>query len=287
MSLAEGTTTLREQCGTTSTRTAATLTHRGSPSSGAQLSYREEAVLTRQAQQGSSAAIERLVGAHMGLVGMIARRYRSRCYTHEDLLQEGILGLLQAVQRFDESRGYRLSTYAVFWIRQSIQRAVEQHDRMIRIPAQVAADIRQLAQAREDQRWQLGRSPSEQELAEATGIRPERVAELMRTVEDVVSLEAMLGQDQETNLLEMASDPSAPDPETLVLRGATGDHLARALGRLRPRERQVVEERFGLAGDNPMTLDQVSKRMHISRERVRQIERVAIQKLRYALEPAR
>jgi RNA polymerase primary sigma factor len=243
----------------------------------------EEAALIRRARKGDRSALRRLIEANLRLVYKIARRYRCRSYTLDDLVQEGVVGLICAIERFDESKGFRLSTYALHWIRQSIARAVEQNDRMIHVPMQATAEMRRLARLRDDRQRELGRRPSEAELAAETGISEERIIQLLGTVEDALSFETGVGSDQDTSLLELAEDPSAPDPEDQALRDFSREQLRRVVQCLGPRERWVVEERYGLEGRNPQTLDELSRRLRISRERVRQIEVRAIQKLRHAL----
>lgn len=256
---------------------------RETPVDASLLSRREEVELIRRAQAGSEAAMRRLVDANLRLVYKVARRYRCRSYTLDDLVQEGVVGLMCAIERFDETRGFRLSTYALHWVRQAIARAVEQNDRMIHVPMQATADMRRLARLREERQRELGRLPTDAELAQETGIPEERIAQLFGTVEDAFSLETTVGADQETSLLELAEDPSAPNPEDCALRGFYQEQVQTLVSNLRPRERWILEERYGLAGKSPQTLDDLSRQLRISRERVRQIEVRAIQKLRHAL----
>jgi RNA polymerase sigma factor (sigma-70 family) len=243
----------------------------------------EEARLIRLARAGDRKALHRLVEANLRLVYKIARRYRCRSYTIEDLVQEGIVGLMAAIERFDETRGFRLSTYALHWIRQSIARAVEQNDRMIHIPMQATAEIRRLTRLREELAREQGRQPSTAELARETGLSEERVDQLLGTTEDAFSLESTVGAEQDTSLLDLAEDPTAADPEDEALRGFSRQHVRGLIECLNPRERWVLAERYGLDGRSPQTLDEVSRALRISRERVRQIEVRAMQKLRHAL----
>lgn len=246
----------------------------------------EEAELIRRAQSGDRQALERLIETNIRLVYSLARRYRCRSYSQEDLVQEGIIGLVQAVERFDEARGCRLSTYAMHWIRQGIARAVEQNDRLIHVPIQASAEMRRVQKLRDQLTRRLGREPSDPELAEATGIPEERLAQLLGTVQETISLEALVGQDHESSLLDLAEDPSAKNPEEDALALAYHNSLRELVQTLRPREREVLEERFGFGGRNPTTLDELSRRMRMSREGVRQIEARAIQKLRRAIRAA-
>lgn len=243
----------------------------------------EEAELITRAQRGDRRAQERLITANLRLIYRIARRYRCRSYSHEDLVQEGIVGLMQAIDRWDPERGCRLSTYAVHWIRQAIARAVEQNDRLIHVPLQATVDLRRLVRLREDLERVLGRMPNEGELADAVGLSEDRVRQLLGTIEDAISLEALVGGDEDTSLMELAEDPDALNPEDGALMGEYRQQLRQLVDGLRPRERWVVEERFGFDGRHPQTLEEISRQLQVSRERVRQIEARAIQKLRHAL----
>lgn len=243
----------------------------------------EEAELICRAKQGDRRAQERLIEANLRLIYRIARRYRCRSYSQEDLVQEGVMGLILAMERWDADRGCRLSTYAVHWIRQAIARAVEQNDRLIHVPLQASVDMRRLLRLREDMERTLGRLPSDEELADATGLTEDRVRQLLGSAEDAISLEALVGSGEDTSLMELAEDPDAINPEEDALLGEYRTNLRQLVNTLRPRERQVVEERFGFDGRHPQTLEEISRQLHVSRERVRQIEARAIQKLRHAL----
>ena len=256
---------------------------RTSRDTGAYLGREEEIALVRRAQTGDRYARERLVSANIRLIYREAHRYRCRSYSQDDLIQEGILGLMIAIERFDESHGCRLSTYAMHWIRQSITRAVEQNDRLIHFPLQVTAELRRLLKLRDEMHRELGRMPTHSEIAQTSGVTEERVAHLLGSVLDAVSLEAMVGADGDSPLMDLAEDPSALDPEHDALSGVFRQQLRHLLGTLRPRERQVLEERFGFHDGQTRTLEDLSRRMRISRERVRQIEAAAMRKLRRAL----
>ena len=245
-----------------------------------------EAALIRRAQGGDGAALERLIQANARLIAKVARRYRCRSYSLEDLVQEGTLGLILAIERFDAGKGCRLSTYAMHWIRQAIARAVEQNDRLIHVPMHANSEVRRLLKLREDFQREGGRMPTDIELAAMTGLSEDRVSDLLRSVQDALSLEAMVGTENDASLLELAEDPAATNPEQDALRGAYRQQVRCLVDNLRPRERRVLEERFGFDGRNPRTLDELSRQLQISRERVRQIEAQAIRKLRHALHNA-
>lgn len=243
----------------------------------------DEAGLIRRAQSGDRQAVERLVRANMGLVYKVSRRYRCRTYSLDDLVQEGVVGLITAIERFDGSRGCRLSTYAVHWIRQAIARAVEQNDRLIHVPMHLHAEVRRVIRLREDLQQQLGRSPTDEELGRVAGLPEERVGQILGAAQEVVSLECSIGPEQDGSLLELCEDETVRDPEDDAIARMYRQQLRALLADLRPRERQILEERFGFEGRHPCTLDDISRRMRISRERVRQIETAAIRKLRRAL----
>jgi RNA polymerase sigma factor (sigma-70 family) len=247
------------------------------------LSRLEEARLVRQAQAGDRRALERLVEAHIRLVYQVARRYRCRACSLEDLAQEGVVGLILAIERFDVSFNCRLSTYAMHWIRQAVSRAAELGDRLIYMPAQAAVEQRRILKLREERQRELGRVPDDEELARESGIPEERVQQLLSVEAEVVSLEALIGAERDAPLLEMAEDENAVNPEQGALSGMYQEQVRRLVAKLLPRERQVVEERYGFDGRTPRTLDDLSRQMRISRERVRQIEARAIRKLRHAL----
>jgi RNA polymerase primary sigma factor len=246
----------------------------------------DEYRLIRKAQAGDRRALEQLINANLGLVYKVSRRYRCRTYSLDDLVQEGVVGLITAIERFDGGRGCRLSTYAVHWIRQAIARAVEQNDRLIHVPMHMHAEVRRVVRLREELQQQLGRVPTDEELGGAAGLPEERVGQLLGVGQEVVSLECSVGAEQDGSLLELCEDERVRDPEDDAIAGMYRQQLRMLLAGLRPRERQILEERFGFAGHHPCTLDDLSRRMRISRERVRQIETAAIRKLRRALSAA-
>src|SRR5262245_23654458 len=224
------------------------------------LTNQEEAALVRRAQSGDDRARERLVQLNIRLVYRIARRYRCRSLTLEDLAQEGIIGFLVAVDRFDLTQGCRLGTYASHWIRQSIARAIEHNDRLIRLPVQAASELRLLEQSRSQLRQELNREPNEEEIAGACSLTSERICQLMGAT-DPISLEALIGPDQELSLSEIAVDDNAADPEEGTLAGAGRDELRRSLRVLDERERHVILRRYGLDGNPALTLQEMSALM--------------------------
>lgn len=246
----------------------------------------EETALIRRAQAGDGAAMERLIRASIRLVYRVTRRYRCRSLSQDDLVQEGIMGLITAIERFDVSQGYRLSTYAMHWIRQSVARAVGQYDQMIHVPLQVTSDARRLKRLSEVKQSQLGRVPNEAELASEAGVPEARVFQLAGALREVISLETLIGPEHGGGILERAEDETAVNPERDALWGIYRQYLGSCIRDLGIREQLVLTERFGLENGQAKTLDELSRELGISRERVRQIETRAIQKLRYALREA-
>ncbi len=246
------------------------------------LTREEESELLIQAQGGDEFARERLIQANLRLVFSIVRRYHCRHLTQEDLVQEGIIGLMVAIQRFDSSRNCRLSTYATHWIRQAIARSIEQHDRLIRLPVHASSELRQVQKATHMLRQELQREPDAEELASACGLAVERVCHLRESIQEPVSLEMLVGEDQDVNLLDLTLDQSSPSPEDGTMHDANMSMLEDLLGILRPRERKVIEQRYGFGGIRPSSLQELSEELEISREGVRQIEARALKKLRRA-----
>ena len=224
-------------------------------------------------------AQDRLTEANLRLVVSIARRYLRHGLPLLDLIQEGNLGLLQAVTHFDHRRGFKFSTYATWWIRQAVSRGIASRARTIRLPIHVSDAVHELAQVRAKLMTELGHEPTAQELARTLGTSVKRVHTLEDYATDVISLETGVGQ-EDTALKEFIEDSAAPSPLDVVTRQEVRDEVRRGLGILTPREREILELRFGFADNQPRTLEEVGKEFGITRERIRQIEREALQKLR-------
>jgi RNA polymerase primary sigma factor len=239
----------------------------------------EERELARRKDLGDDDAKRRLIECNLRLVMSITRNYTRAGVPLLDLIQEGNLGLIRAVEKFDYTLGYKLSTYATWWIRQSISRALAEQGRTIRLPVHVADQVRRVTRARRVLGQKLNRDPSIDEIAKEADFTPKRVAELLELVQDHVSLETPVG-DGESMMADLIEDHNAAAPEVETSDKLRSTELAEALARLKPRQQQVLVERFGLNGGKPKTLEEVGKILGITRERVRQLETRALRELR-------
>jgi len=239
----------------------------------------EERELARRKDLGDDDAKRRLIECNLRLVMSITRNYTRAGVPLLDLIQEGNLGLIRAVEKFDYTLGYKLSTYATWWIRQSISRALAEQGRTIRLPVHVADQVRRVTRARRTLGQKLNRDPSIDEIAKEADFTPKRVAELLELVQDHVSLETPVG-DGESMMADLIEDHNAAAPEAETSDKLRSTELAEALARLKPRQQQVLIERFGLNGGKPKTLEEVGKILGITRERVRQLETRALRELR-------
>jgi RNA polymerase primary sigma factor len=245
------------------------------------LTPREERELARRKDEGDEAAKRRLIECNLRLVMSITRNYTRAGVPLLDLIQEGNLGLIRAVEKFDYKLGYKLSTYATWWIRQSVTRALADQGRTIRLPVHVAEQTRKVLRARRILAQKLNRDPLVPEIAKEAGFTPERVQELLELIEDPVSLETPVG-DGESIYSDLIEDTKTDQPDDATAKMLRSRELAGALRRLSPRMRRVVALRFGLDGEAPQTLEQVGIGLGITRERVRQLESRALRELRQA-----
>lgn len=239
----------------------------------------EERDLARQVREGDKAAFDRLASSNLRLVVSIARRYQGRGMALMDLIQEGNLGLIKAVEKFDPDRGFRFSTYATNWIRSAILRGLANRVRPIRVPAAMYDRIARMKRVQGDLFKELGREATPEETAERMGISPEEVLEIFRYSRDPVSLEAPVGEERDTSLEGFIADEEAADPLEEIARDLLGEDLQKLLSCLSPREQTVIRLRFGLEGGRCRTLEEVAGILNVTRERVRQIERKALNKL--------
>ncbi|HIS32720.1 MAG TPA: RNA polymerase sigma factor RpoD [Candidatus Limivivens intestinipullorum] len=245
------------------------------------LTPEEEHRLAKKAMEGDAAARERLAEANLRLVVSIARHYRNRGLSFLDVIQEGNLGLIKAVERYDYRKGYKFSTYATWWIRQAISRAIADQSRTIRIPVHMVETINRTKRASRELTQELGREPGEKELAGVLNVSPERVKEILSLAQEPVSLETPVGEEEDSRLSDFIRDERLMSPAETVARNLLQEHLEAALRTLTERERQVLRLRFGLEDGEPRTLEEVGKSFQVTRERVRQIESKALRKLRH------
>ena len=245
------------------------------------LSPERETYLAEQISVGDKAAKDELIEANLRLVVSIAKRHVGKGMYFLDLIQEGNLGLIKAVEKFDYSKGFKFSTYATWWIRQAITRAIADQARTIRIPVHMVETIHKVSRTSRQLLQEFGREPTTEEIAERLEMTAEKVREIMKIAQDPVSLETPIGEEEDSHLGDFVEDVDSPAPSDSASYSLLREQLCNILHTLTPREEQVIKLRFGLEDGRARTLEEVGKQFKITRERIRQIEAKALRKLRH------